>query len=111
MTVICGNSMDGMSSCFSEDIVITPKTDAKIVTSAIRARLARDSFASRNISWSPDGATDVRGRNQTDRNPERAAVVLGADRFQLQCLGRVGLELGGEVRVLVELDAIAGHHL
>ena len=56
MTVICGNSMDGMSSCFSEDIVITPNTDANTVISAIRARLARDSFASRNISWSPGGS-------------------------------------------------------
>ena len=59
MTVICGNSMDGMSSCFSEDIVITPKTDAKTVISAISARFASESFASRNISWSPGGSTDV----------------------------------------------------
>ena len=50
--------MDGMSSCFSEDMVITPNTDAKTVISAIRARLASDSFASRNISWSPGGSTD-----------------------------------------------------
>ena len=36
--------MEGMSSCFSEDIVITPKTDAKTVISAISARFASESL-------------------------------------------------------------------
>ncbi|MCY1224578.1 hypothetical protein D9M72_367410 [compost metagenome] len=57
MTVICGNSMEGMSSCLSEDMVITPNTDAKTVISAIRALFASDSFASRYISLSPGGLT------------------------------------------------------
>ena len=78
MTVICGNSMDGMSSCLSEDIVITPNTDAKTVISAIRARFASDSFASRNISWSPDGSADVVQRDQSCKAIKTAATRSGA---------------------------------
>ncbi len=54
-TVICGNSIDGMSSCFSDVMVSTPKTEAKTVISAIRARFASERCASRNIAWSPVG--------------------------------------------------------
>lgn len=54
-TVICGNSMEGISSCFSEDMVITPNTDANTVMRAISALFASESCASRNIAWSPDG--------------------------------------------------------
>ncbi len=60
-TVICGNSMEGMSSCFSDDMVITPNTEAKTVISAISARFASESCASRNIAWSPVGLTDCYG--------------------------------------------------
>ena len=59
ITVICGNSMEGMSSCFSEDIVITPNTDAKTVISAISARFAEGQLGQpehRMVSW---GSTDV----------------------------------------------------
>jgi hypothetical protein len=39
-----------MSSCFSEDMVITPNTEAKMVISAMSARFPRDRWASRNIA-------------------------------------------------------------
>jgi hypothetical protein len=50
ITVIRGNSIEGMSSCFSEDMVITPNTEAKMVISAMSARFPRDRWASRNIA-------------------------------------------------------------
>ena len=73
--MICGNSMDGMSSCFSEDMVITPNTDAKTVISAIRARLAERQLCEPEhlmVSWWVDGrasGTSRLQRSQTSRNP------------------------------------------
>ena len=45
-TVTRGNSSEGISSCFNEPMVITPKTATKTVIKAISARFARDSVAS-----------------------------------------------------------------
>ena len=48
-TVICGNSILGMSSCLREPSVITPNTIAKTVIRAISARFPRDILANLNI--------------------------------------------------------------
>ena len=48
-TEIRGNSSEGMSSCLSCPIVITPKTATNTVINAIRARLPSESTASRCI--------------------------------------------------------------
>ncbi|OLT09998.1 hypothetical protein BJF77_08750 [Kocuria sp. CNJ-770] len=55
-TLITGISREGMSSCFMERMLSTPKTATKTVMSTIRARLAIEARARRNTR-APRGGT------------------------------------------------------
>jgi hypothetical protein len=55
ITVICGNSSDGMSSCFRDPMEITPKTAMNTVIRAMSARLERENLAKRSMSLPSEG--------------------------------------------------------
>src|SRR5690349_11578603 len=99
ITEICGNSIEGMSSCLRDDMVITPNTAAKTVISAISALFASESFARRNIALSPGiyGLSLVVNRPQ----PGRLLVLDGVGRLELERTGSARFQLGRKVGIVV----------
>ncbi len=75
-----------------------------------QARFPRDSLAKRNIALTPAVYVTIR-LTGTGRSPGCGLALDGVGHFQLQRPGGACFQFRGQVRILVELDAVARHHV